>query len=342
MSNIPKRRTTTQRASASSAQPVTATSVDTLTFAGFACQVVAASPPKGVLDAASQGVWGVAEQAGLLAGAWRRHRNLMHEMDVPAVTAILGELLVAVAQTAHALGVPLEVVAQQQLARLPATTSRVRAPSCGGRRPQPLEVVSHDVPVAPMLPAARAAPDPQPSAGQAPGAARQAPPLETPHRAPSGAPSGAPAAAPPDTAERTVGKRGSVVGTRRRPSRPSADIQELASPPAPGRARRSRRTASEAPAPVPMGAQFAVPLAPTAPTTLGERRAPVSTGTKGKRSTPVPPASAGARTAPRVRSAQTQGTQAPPTSGGPVLLAAEERLRTPGHHRAHADDEATS
>lgn len=87
------------------------------TIAGFEHEIMAQTPQQGIMDAVSLGVWGIAEQSGQLAGEWKRHRNLGQDLDIAKVTLALGELLAAITQTARAVGVSLEAVMDQQIAR---------------------------------------------------------------------------------------------------------------------------------------------------------------------------------------------------------------------------------
>lgn len=91
---------------------------DTKTLASFAHEVIAGLPQQGILDATSLGIFSIAEQSGLLSGEWKRHRNLMQDLDLEKVAGALGELLAAIAQTAHAVGISLDAVMTQHLDRL--------------------------------------------------------------------------------------------------------------------------------------------------------------------------------------------------------------------------------
>ena len=102
------------------------------TIADFEREIQAQTPRQSILDATSLGIWSICEQAGALAGLWKQHRILLQDLDTAQVTVALGELLGAIAQTAHAIGIPLETVAQQQVARgqaaLPAPARPRKAP----------------------------------------------------------------------------------------------------------------------------------------------------------------------------------------------------------------------
>ena len=76
------------------------------------------TPTTGILASVDQGIWSIAETAGQLAGIWRRHRNQMHDLNDESVTQALGELLAAIVQTAHAVGVPLETIMTEQTERM--------------------------------------------------------------------------------------------------------------------------------------------------------------------------------------------------------------------------------
>jgi NTP pyrophosphatase (non-canonical NTP hydrolase) len=91
---------------------------DQKSLAWFEQAVLDQMPQVGILDGASLGCLGIAESAGRLAGEWKRHRILMHDLDTEQVTATLGELLAAVVQMAHAAGVSLESLAEGQIQRM--------------------------------------------------------------------------------------------------------------------------------------------------------------------------------------------------------------------------------
>ena len=88
------------------------------TIAWFEQAITAATPTTGILASVDQGIWSIAETSGQLAGIWRRHRNQMQDLDDGAVTQALGELLAAIVQTAHAIGVPLETIMTEQAERM--------------------------------------------------------------------------------------------------------------------------------------------------------------------------------------------------------------------------------
>ena len=95
---------------------------DATTIAWFEREIVAHTPQHSILDATSLGVWTIAEHAGLLAGAWKQHRILLQDLNTEQVATTLGALLGAIALTAHAVGIPLEVVLQQQVERVHMTS----------------------------------------------------------------------------------------------------------------------------------------------------------------------------------------------------------------------------
>ena len=88
------------------------------TIAWFEQAITDATPTTGILASVDQGIWSIAETSGQLAGIWRRHRNQMQDLDEGAVTQALGELLAAIVQTAHAIGVPLETIMTEQAERM--------------------------------------------------------------------------------------------------------------------------------------------------------------------------------------------------------------------------------
>jgi hypothetical protein len=91
---------------------------DTKTLAWFEHEILMHTPQVGILDGASLGAYAISEFAGNLAGEWKRHRVLMQDLDTKQVTTTLGELLGAVVQMAHAVGVSLESLAEGQVQRV--------------------------------------------------------------------------------------------------------------------------------------------------------------------------------------------------------------------------------
>lgn len=114
-------------------------------IADFERVMLAHTTQQGVLDAVSVGIWGIAEQSGQLAGEWKRHRNYMQDLDTDKVILALGELLEAVTHTAHAVGVSLEAVMDQQI-------ERVRTPALLSARTR--KIPRAGVPTSPPPPAA--------------------------------------------------------------------------------------------------------------------------------------------------------------------------------------------
>jgi hypothetical protein len=88
------------------------------TLMWFEHEIVTRTPQVGILDGVSLGVLSIAENAGRLAGEWKSHRILMHDLDTEQVTAMLGELLGAVVQMGHTVGISLESLAEYQVQRV--------------------------------------------------------------------------------------------------------------------------------------------------------------------------------------------------------------------------------
>jgi|GEM_PF-2787592 len=87
------------------------------TITWFEREILSHKSPHGILDEASIGIWSIIEQSGLLAGEWKNHRNLMHDLDTEKVSLALGTLLSAAVHTAHAVGISLESVMALQVER---------------------------------------------------------------------------------------------------------------------------------------------------------------------------------------------------------------------------------
>ncbi len=106
---------------------------ETKTIAWFQHEIVANTPKQSILDATSLGIFSIAEQSGKLVGAWKQHRLLMQDLDTELVAVALGDLLAALAQTADAIGMSLDAIADQQIeqvrAQSQATISRRKAPA---------------------------------------------------------------------------------------------------------------------------------------------------------------------------------------------------------------------
>lgn len=122
---------------------------ETQTMAWFEHEIITHTPQLSIFDAASLGIWTIAEQSGQLAGTWKQHRILQQDLDTAKITTVLGEMLAAIAQTAHAIGIPLEAVMQQQV-------ERVHLQTISGVR-------QRKAPTAPKLPPAPALRVPEPS-----------------------------------------------------------------------------------------------------------------------------------------------------------------------------------
>jgi hypothetical protein len=120
-----------------SASRKTSTSPVEKTINWFEHEILAHTAQQSLLDATSLGIWTICEQSGILAGAWKQHRILRQDLNVEQVTAALGELLAAIAQTAHAIDAPLETLMQQQVARaqaLAGSRQRKLAPAASPRQ----------------------------------------------------------------------------------------------------------------------------------------------------------------------------------------------------------------
>ncbi len=93
---------------------------------GLEQEILAHSPQVGILDSASLGFFAVAANVGELAAAWRDHRILMQDLNTEVVTVSLGELLGAVVQMAHAVGISLDTLAEGQIQRMSTAPGQVR------------------------------------------------------------------------------------------------------------------------------------------------------------------------------------------------------------------------
>ena len=113
------------------------------TIAWFDQTINDVTPTTGILASVDQGIWSIAETAGQLAGIWRRHRNLMQDLDDEAVTQALGELLAAIVQTTQAIGVPLETIMTEQAERMQKHTSQREARNTRAQSTPAAEMVEH-------------------------------------------------------------------------------------------------------------------------------------------------------------------------------------------------------
>lgn len=166
-------------------------------IAWFEQAILAQIPQHGLLDAISLGIWGIAEQSGILAGEWKRHRNFMQDLDVEHVTRSLGALLEAIVQTAHATGISLESVMdlqvkqghtqplmrgrQQKASSVRPASAETTTPdnSHAGAAPKPLREVEHPTEVKrqPGRPKKTRLEGEQPKIPQSKGQALSMPPL---------------------------------------------------------------------------------------------------------------------------------------------------------------------
>lgn len=115
---------------------------EAISIGWFEHAIITATPKTGILDATSWGIWSLAEEAGVLAGEWKRHRILMQDLDVPLLSQTLGEMLAAIVRTAHAVELSLEDVMVQQVERVQTQ------PPKGGKRPRRRREERHLVPEA--------------------------------------------------------------------------------------------------------------------------------------------------------------------------------------------------
>jgi hypothetical protein len=102
------------------------------TIAWFEREIQAHTPTTSLLDATSLGIWSIAEESGVLAGVWKKHRILQQDLDLAVLSAALGELLAAVVCTASAVDLSLEALMEQQAARVqlqPVKGKAIRAPN---------------------------------------------------------------------------------------------------------------------------------------------------------------------------------------------------------------------
>ncbi len=88
------------------------------TLSMLAEEILVNTPKQSILDATSLGIWSIVEQSGILAGAWKRHRIFMEDLDTEQVAAALGAIFAAMVQTTAAIGMDLETVIERQIEQL--------------------------------------------------------------------------------------------------------------------------------------------------------------------------------------------------------------------------------